>query len=204
MPAVLTLALICDDVYQDSGTHVVGYQRIPSLDWGSNSSFFGAAYFNGSVGVIAFRGTNPFEAGDLDADKDIALGKFPIDQLGDSFNYCSMVKKELINRSCSRFVVTGHSLGGGLTQLVAARITTWSVTGVTFNAPGMASLSGIIKIPRDNFMNVYNYRARDDMVSGNSGPPIGRAQVPIDNGGKHSMTALIAGIRENSVAGIKH
>jgi hypothetical protein len=67
---------------------VVGYRRLsPTAEMSSAnsrpSSFFGAAYCNDAVGVIAFRGSA--ERTDwLDADADIGMGNLPIDQWGDA------------------------------------------------------------------------------------------------------------------------
>ena len=184
MPTLLTLAMISSDVYDDTGTGaVVGYRRLsPTAGMSSAnsrpSSFFGAAYCNDAVGVIAFRGSA--ERTDwLDADADIGMGNLPIDQWGDATSFFISARAELVARGCSRIVITGHSLGGGLTQLVGAGITTFPVTGVTFNAPGMGSLTGTVGVRRANAANLFHYRARPDPVS-LVGAHIGRAPVVVD------------------------
>ena len=168
MPIVLTLARLAADVYNDTSSGAIaGFRRIaPSFRMESanqrESSFYGAAYASGKIGVIAYRGSQ--ERTDwFDADVDIGIGRFPIDQLADAYYFFSSAKNLLIEaHGCERLVVTGHSLGGGLTQLVAASIGRVPVVGVTFNAPGAAGLKGPVNIPRKNEGNIFNYRARHD------------------------------------------
>ena len=195
MPTVLTLAMISSDVYSDTGTgHVVGYKRLlglPELDKNNStgSSFFGAAYAHGQFGVIAFRGSLEW-ADWTGADTQIAMGTFPIDQLGDAFSFVSAARLALVERGVKRIVVTGHSLGGGLTQLVAAQMTTMGACGVTFNAPGMGALKGGLQFMSSNSAHIYNYRAENDPVS-LSGAHIGRAPVSIKDGGYHPIGPLV-------------
>lgn len=237
MPTLLTLALMASDVYDDAGAGaIVGYRRLaptPEMKACNTraSSFFGAAYAAGSVGVIAFRGSA--ERTDwLDADADIGLGRLPIDQWGDALAFYSAAKRELTNAGCSRVVITGHSLGGGLTQLVAAGITSFPVRGVTFNAPGMGSLTGPVGVRRGNAGNLWHYRARNDPVS-RVGAHIGHAPTVVDvnlglgtnvalgvarglgpvaglagsaarAGLEHTMSPLVEALRNGSAGGIRY
>jgi alpha-beta hydrolase superfamily lysophospholipase len=89
---------------------------------------------------MAFRGS--MELRDwLEADVAIARRMLPTAQLGDAFSFFSSARAQLEREGCKRLLVVGHSLGGGLAAVVAARVTCFPVTGVTFNAPGLASLS---------------------------------------------------------------
>jgi hypothetical protein len=154
------------------------------------SSFFGAAYSNDdAVGVVAFRGSA--ESTDwFDADADIGLGRLPIDQWGDATSFFIMARGQLTARGCSRIVITGHSLGGGLTQLVGAGITSFPVVGVTFNAPGMGALTGAVRVGTANASNLFHFRARNDPVS-QVGAHIGRAPMVVDV----SLGAAVAAVR---------
>jgi hypothetical protein len=201
MPTLLTLAMIASDVYDDTGTgSVVGYRRLsptPAMASANTrpSSFFGAAYGNGAVGVVAFRGSA--ERTDwLDADADIGLGRLPIDQWGDATSFFIEARRQLSSLGCSRIVITGHSLGGGLTQLVGAGITSVPVVGVTFNAPGMGSLTGSVSVSRSNASNLFHYRARHDPVS-MVGAHIGHAPVVVD-----VSLGLGAGVAVAAVGGV--
>ncbi len=90
MPTALTLALVSNDVYDDTGSAaILGYRRLAGtaqLRWSGSdgSSFFGAAYYANGVGIVAYRGSQ--ERKDwTDADVSIGMGDMPIDQLGDAF-----------------------------------------------------------------------------------------------------------------------
>lgn len=201
MPIVLALAMLADDVYSDDAASgaVAGFRRIPpSFRMNSanqrESSFYGAAYSNGRIGVIAYRGSK--EARDwYDADVDIGIGRFPIDQLGDAYDFFNSAKNLLVeSHGCERLVVTGHSLGGGLTQIVAASIASVPVVGVTFNAPGVAGLTGPVNIPCKNEGNIFNYRARHDPVS-LKGAHIGKYPVCID------VNVGLAGLATQAILG---
>lgn len=64
--------------------------------------------------VFACRGTKPTDVSDLDADLAIATGTFPFHPVfKDVLNFVQDIVKQLRDKSI-RFMVTGHSLGGGL------------------------------------------------------------------------------------------
>lgn len=197
MATLLDLALIANDVYENVNSGPLNnYKRI--LQQKNGMDFFGAAYKGGEEGVIAFRGTDKIGRTDRDADLDIGFGKLPMDQLGDAFHFFTAARKKL--SGCKKLIVTGHSLGGGLTQLVAARITKFAVKGVTFNAPGMANLHGG-KIPLENHLNIFNYRAERDPVS-LIGAHIGSYPMIIGHGW-HSMDKLLLDISKSQYRGLR-
>jgi hypothetical protein len=208
MATVLTLAKISGDVYDNFGRDPIdGYRRLASIsDFDQINSrgnaFFGAAYIQGEVGVIAFRGSQEWVDW-ADADVSIACTSLPIDQLGDAFAFFGAARQVLLKRGCKKLMVTGHSLGGGLTQLVAARVTTFPVVGVSFNAPGVAALTGLVKIPSANARGVYNYRAKFDPVS-LKGAHIGHSPVSIHGGGMHPLGPLITALSTTLEGGVRH
>ncbi len=207
MATVVTLARICSDVYNDRGVGAIdGYKRlagIPSLERVNNtgSSFFGAVYDGGHTAVIAYRGSLEW-ADWTDADVSIAAGRFPINQLGDAFAFFNRARDILFKTSRRRLIVTGHSLGGGLAQLVAGHVTSSPVIGVTFNAPGTASLRGIIRVTLDNGRNVFNWRAKRDPVS-LTGAHVGHGPMSIDGAGAHPIGPLIAALLARPTGGIR-
>jgi hypothetical protein len=207
MPTALTLALVSNDVYDDTGSAaILGYRRLAGtaqLRWSGSdgSSFFGAAYYANGVGIVAYRGSQ--ERKDwTDADVSIGMGDMPIDQLGDAFDFFSTAASRLKSAGASRIVVTGHSLGGGLTQVVAARVTSFPVRGVSFNAPGMASLAGPISIQSGNSQNVWNIRSATDPVS-MKGKHIGRGPYVVRNGGYHGLGPLIEAMVQDPLGSIR-
>lgn len=205
MPSVLTLSMMCDDVYSETGRGAGGYQRLYGLSWlkANCDGFFGACYRGGDIGVVAFRGSKELMADWYQADGDICLGKLPLDQIGDAFSFLSSARATLVAMRCKRIVVTGHSLGGALAQLVAARVSSFPVVGVTFNAPGVRGLKGAVRLDSPNERNVYNYRAIGDPVS-KVGQHIGCHPIAIKNAGFHTMGSLIKALAQSPQGSIKH
>ena len=206
MAAVLTLAMLSNDVYAPIGIGAGGFRRVVdrTLDKWNNtgSSFFGAAYTGGATGIIAFRGSADLQDW-TDADVDIAMARTPISQTGDAFAFFNSAKQILVAKGARRIIVTGHSLGGGLTQLIAAHITTFPVVGVTFNAPCMAGFAGPVRISTANSNAVYNYRADRDPVS-LKGTHIGRHPVSVAGGGMHPIGPLINALSTGGTGMIHH
>ena len=203
MPSILTLALICDHAYNDAGSVALGGARrihVPNAHRINNSgtSFFGAAYQLSECGIIAFRGTKESEDF-LDADAEILKRRLPVGQLGDAFAYFSVAEPALRALQCSRFIVTGHSLGGGLAERVAARVSRVPIAGVTFNAPGLmgfsqAGSSASLNIPTRN-QNILNIRSAGDLVS-QWGQHIGR-MISLPDSGLHTLGPLIEKLAES-------
>jgi pimeloyl-ACP methyl ester carboxylesterase len=151
MPTIYDCGLIALDVYSDGNKTINGHVPVyvPGAQTYVSDHFYGAAYQGPSrVGVIAFRGSQEIQDWTY-ADVDIAMGRLPVDQMGNAFGFFSAAKKKLVKAGCQRLVIVGHSLGGGLAAVVAARITTMQVRGVTFNAPGMANCTRMVA-PEDD------------------------------------------------------
>ncbi|MGF1463791.1 MAG: hypothetical protein ACFB2Z_11645 [Maricaulaceae bacterium] len=82
--------------------------------------------------VVAYAGTDPTSAGDLFADAQLALGMVP----SQSRNALELFEWANARARGRRISLTGHSLGGGLCQVVGYAN---DVNFVTFNAPPMAT-----------------------------------------------------------------
>lgn len=103
---------------------------------GSAANFNAVVYRNSSTGevALAFQGTNVLSREDWSSNITQYIG-LPTPQ----YELALLVARQAIERYGSNLTVTGHSLGGGLAQYVAANI---EVNAVTFNAAGLSFLSG--------------------------------------------------------------
>src|SRR5262249_6812099 len=107
------------------------------MSWGvTNTDFKGCVYVSKQIKemVVAFQGTDPSKLGDLVADLQIAITGF----IGMLPQYCGaalrLFEKAATTYPGYKVSLTGHSLGGGIAQVIGH----WTNTPfVTFNAPGM-------------------------------------------------------------------
>lgn len=108
---------------------------------GSLNGFQGAIFSKGGVKVVAFRGTDQA----MDVVADIKLG------LGMNSTYFDLGEQFASIASGPNVIVTGHSLGGAIAQVVANR------TGhvlATFNAPGVGVILSRNILRSNPLMNV--------------------------------------------------
>ncbi len=109
------------------------YEFREAMNWGlTNADFKGCVYAREAVGeaVVAFQGTVPSKGGDILSDLQIVIGLLP--------QYTTAAMR-LFDRTSTKFPgfaisLVGHSLGGGMAQIIGH----WTAAPfVTFNAPGM-------------------------------------------------------------------
>lgn len=156
------------------------------------SGFDGAVYLNTKTGqlVVAFRGTEftADERGWRDAIKNDVLG-FGYNKEPEQYKDAENVLKEaikILNRGewintitgerytfssdPSNLIITGHSLGGGLAQLIGAQDAYKQYQVHTFNAIGVAQMvdnldnKGEFKFSH-NYSNIHNHVISKDFVS---------------------------------------
>lgn len=195
MPPVITCAEIAEDVYHDRPTIVRGFRplRVPEAEAFDRDGDFAAGAYAGPdrVGVIALRGTRAMEDW-KEANLDIVRRRLPEQRLGAALAFFAAAHRALARAGCGRFVVVGHSLGGGLAAAVAGSVTWVPSRGVTFNAPGLAEFCAVrpgARLGFANERNVFNFRASADVVS-RWGTHIGPVyEVP--DAGLHGIRGLI-------------
>jgi pimeloyl-ACP methyl ester carboxylesterase len=197
MPSLLICAQIAEDVYHDRPTTVQSHRpvRVPEeAVFCAGNEFAGGAYAgNEGVGIIAFRGSREMEDW-KGANLEIVRRQLPERQLGSALAFFASAYRTLERAGCRRYVVVGHSLGGGLAAVVSAAVTWVPVRGVTFNAPGLAqfataSTENGLGLGHPNADNVLNFRSDTDIVS-RWGHHIGKV-YDVPGAGRHGIDAFI-------------
>jgi hypothetical protein len=209
MPSLLICARIAEDVYHDRPTTVQWHRpiRVPEQDvYCAGREFAGGAYAgNEGVGIIAFRGSRELEDW-KGANLEIIRRCIPVGQVGSALAFFASAYRALERAGCNRYVVVGHSLGGGLAALVAAAVTWVPVRGVTFNAPGLAefatpSADCAYDLGCPNAENVLNFRSDVDIVS-RWGRHIGKV-YDVPGAGRHGIDAFVSCLISSPMGGWK-
>lgn len=133
MPSIYELALCCDAVYTPDKA-VPNWTRIADTS-NQKTGMFAALFQKENEYILAFRGTEtslPSILKDIDDDLMIAFGVEP-EQFKSAKQAYNLARLTIGDNS--PLILTGHSLGGGLAALVAAKVRPDPV--VTFNSPGM-------------------------------------------------------------------
>jgi len=209
MPSLVICARIAEDVYHDRPTTVDWHQpvRVPYQDlYCAGHEFAGGAYAGSDgVGIIAFRGSRELEDW-KGANLEIVRRQIPVRQLGNALAFFASAHRALERTGCSRYLVVGHSLGGGLAAIIAAAVSWVPVRGVTFNAPGLgqfvdSSAEGGFDLGCPNAENVLNFRSDADIVS-RWGCHIGKV-YDVPGAGRHGIDAFIKCLNDNQMGGWK-
>ena len=146
-------------VYSDRPADMNGWKQTAQAS--ADNGFHAKALEKDGVVMVVFRGSD--DMGDLRVDHQMLSGKLP-DQFQNAVDFMEQVKAQNPNK---KIVVTGHSLGGSLAELVACKEK--DTTAITFNSFGIDSIVKD-KAPtefRDN-KNIYNYIIEGDPVSNSS------------------------------------
>jgi len=207
MATLFECACVAEDVYHDRPTTVRGYRPIHVPDqelYCAGAEFAGAAYVGAEgVGLVAIRGSRELEDW-KGANLDILRSHLPVCQLGSALAFFASAHRALERAGCGRYIVLGHSLGGGLAAVIAGAVTWVPVRGVTFNAPGLAQLvasseeSGF-HFGCPNAESVMNFRAHSDVIS-RWGRHIGKV-YDVPGGGRHGIAAFIACLNDHPIGG---
>jgi hypothetical protein len=143
--------------------------------------------------VIAVKGTSPTNLGDLASDEALTF-RFTPSQVVPARD---VLEKALRYVPDTEVVLTGHSLGGNITQHLARSLGPERCTFVTFNSPGMA-------LHRDPAVsNGINIVDRWDQIRRAGGTHYGRVyklhtpfQSPL---GAHSMDGMLTKVKSDKI-----
>lgn len=128
--SVLQLANISKRSYLDRDLLTeFGVTRVTGLS-GTDRNFFACLYKANGKLIISFRGTDG--VGDVKPDAQIALGVVPSQYYSARKTFKALLNSVHVVKGEVDYL-TGHSLGGGLAQMIGAE---FKVPFVTFNAPG--------------------------------------------------------------------
>jgi hypothetical protein len=194
---VLDFASVCDAVYDVTVATVAGFTRFnDTRRW---SGFQGAIYRRangtGLDHLVAFAGTQPGEGGGVDIVADAGFGGPGAGLaagllLGPLGSLLSSGGQALLSHQCGcaeelldlarstagardRIFLTGHSLGGGIAQIVAARR---GIPAVGISAPAVTAVPGVSAAWSRNHVPIVCLRVRNDPINhtGRIGAWLGR------------------------------
>lgn len=142
-------------VYKDekNRNHLpTGYQGFAKSE--DKNGFYGEAYVKNGKVVVVFRGTDgPKDF--IGSNKDMYIKKIPTQaESALNFYYEVEAKCKKYGYSTDDITITGHSLGGSLTQYVCY---VTGRKGVTFNAYGVKDMVEKFGVIRNKKVNIRNY-----------------------------------------------
>ena len=160
------------DAYNDNTETQIasgsGLQHITTIT--ANNGFSASIYKNSSTGkyIVAYAGTKLTDVGDIASDAQMAAGKYPSQfQNAVSLIEDTLPKDYSINPSDIE-MITGHSLGGSLAQLVGQLDKYSDIPVIALNPYGTKDLEGNLpdgyEFSNDS-SNIHNYMMPGDPIS---------------------------------------
>jgi hypothetical protein len=208
---LLEFARLCAAIYDPAVTSAAGFAR---SGFTQRRSGFQGAYFarqngQGTDYVVTIAGTQPGEdfGADIVADAGFggnlsrAAGVVPVigpilaagptvleKQLSLAEQMVGLARG-VATRPGDRVFITGHSLGGGIAQIVAART---GVAAVAISAPAVTAVSGVLAAWQRTRAPIFCLRVRNDPINETArvGAWLGRVQTLPSNrtgGDAHSI-----------------
>ena len=152
-------------VYSDGNGSIPNGWDIVRVDSNKKTGYYAETYKKGKEIAVVYRGTD-FTKGFDEIKKDVVssdlkmLGLLKPEQLADAKNTYNEVKKSYPN---SKIVLTGHSLGGSLSQMVSAETGAKAVTFNAFGTGKILSQNGFSKAEQ-RLLNITNYGNPKDVI----------------------------------------
>ena len=183
-PTVLDCAYLAWGAYHNHAVELRGFTRDTHArgnDGDHFSGFHSAVYRRPSGGaterVVALAGTELHD--NVDGRADLGFGGTLTDKaaatsdwMGDAVNLLRTQgaravqlaedERRRMNRG-DRLLIVGHSLGGGLAQIAAAKT---GITAVTFNPAAVGALADVVASYERNRPVIVNFRYAHDIVNG--------------------------------------
>lgn len=179
------------------------------------SGFQGAIYRRttggNTVWVVGIAGTQPTEGGGADVVADVGFGGGAAAALGPLGMALSLAGAVLLSRQCrsaqqlvseaqgamgrgDTLSITGHSLGGGIAQIVAART---GVRAMAFNPPSVTAVSDVAEDYARTRPQITNLKVKNDPINYTSavGSWLGKVVIltsPRAGGDAHALDRTIA------------
>lgn len=217
-------ATLCAGVYNASVSAIGGFVRQTPMDLrlsGFQGCVFRRANGRGFDYVVAVAGTQPTEGGGVDIVADAGFGgsrgaALAGMLLGPLGHVLGIAGQALLQHQCAsaaalvglargimgagdRLYITGHSLGGGIAQIVSARL---NIAAVGISAPAVTGVDGVAAAWARSRSPIVCLRVRNDPINRTSlvGGWLGRVVLldsPRTGGEAHSIDLTAAELAES-------